>query len=223
MDLVLIKEIIMKNSTKKIIERFKEENFKLDKLEIENAIQIIIDTYKNKKKLLVCGNGGSAADSLHIVGELMKGFLLERKLDKVDQNKIKKMFPDEASYFIENLQKTLPTISLVNEISLITAFSNDKASDLIFAQQVFGYGEEGDVLFAISTSGNSKNILNAVKIAKVKKMKVILLTGFNGGKIKEFTDICLIAPDKRTFKIQEYHLPIYHVICAAVENEIFGE
>lgn len=211
----------MKRTTEQIIENLIERYPKLDLLSVKNAIQEVINCYKRKNKLLICGNGGSAADSLHIVGELMKGFRLPRKLNEKKQEDIISLFPETAHYFIENLQETLTAISLVSEIALSTAYANDNAPDLSFAQQVLGYGNAGDILIAISTSGNSKNVIYAAQMAKVQGMKVISLTGSKGGNIKEITDILINVPSDETYIIQEYHLPVYHAMCAAVENEMF--
>lgn len=213
----------MKETTKKIIIDLNKRYTLLRGLPIEKAVLEIIECYKQNNKLLVCGNGGSAADSLHIVGELMKGFILPRKLDQNKQEKIRSLFPETSKYFIDNLQETLPAISLVGEIALSTAYANDQAPDLAFAQQVLGYGKKGDILLAISTSGNSSNVIYAAQMAKVQGMKVISLTGSSGGKLKEISDVLLNAPSNETYIIQEYHLPIYHAICAAVENEFFSE
>lgn len=182
----------------------------------------IINCYKNNGKLLVCGNGGSASDSQHIVGELMKGFVLTRKIPSEKQDQIIKLFPENADYFIDNLQGALNAISLVGETALTTAYANDKAPDLSFAQQVLGYGNKGDVLIAISTSGNSKNVIYAAQIAKVNGMKIISLTGSSGGKLKALSNVLINVPSDETYIIQEYHLPIYHALCLAVENEFFG-
>lgn len=212
----------MKASTQKIIDVLTERYPDLKGVPVYEAAEGIIACYRQGNKLLVCGNGGSAADALHIVGELMKGFLLPRKIDLKKQEEIKKMFPATAGYFIDNLQDALPAISLVNETSLLTAYSNDVAPDLAFAQQILGHGNKGDVLVAISTSGNSKNVLYAAQMARVQGVKVISLTGSRGGKLKELSDILLNVPSDETFIIQEYHLPVYHALCAAVENEFFG-
>lgn len=213
----------MKKSTKKFIENLIHRYPELPKEAIKQAIEEIINCYKNKNKIMVCGNGGSAADSLHIVGELMKGFLLRRKLDGKKQEEIRSLFPDSSQYFIDNLQQALPAISLVNETSLLTAYANDQAPDLSFAQQVLGHGNKGDILIAISTSGNSKNVIYATQMAKIQGMKIISLTGHKGGKLKEISDILINVPSDETYIVQEYHLPVYHVICAAVENEMFLE
>lgn len=187
------------------------------------AVEMLITCYKTGHKILVCGNGGSAADSEHIVGELMKGFILPRKLDVLLQDKIKNKFPKTAEYLSENLQGALPAISLVNQTALNTAFANDQAADLVFAQQILGLGKGGDILLAISTSGNSQNVLYAAQIAIVKGIKIIGLTGKSGGDLEKLADSCIMAPTEETYQVQEYHLPIYHAICLALEEEIFGE
>lgn len=212
----------MKVSTKQFIDKLLERYPELESHSVLEAVEKIIYCYSNKNKLLVCGNGGSAADSMHIVGELMKGFLLPRTIESKKQEEIKKLFPEEGEYFVKNLQVALPAISLVSETALATAYANDQTADLLFAQQVLGYGEKGDVLIAISTSGNSNNVVYAAQIAKLQGMKVISLTGHTGGKLKEYSDVLIDVPSNETYIIQEYHLPIYHTICAAVENEFFS-
>lgn len=194
---------------KELIERYPQLN--ICKKDIENALSLMIDTYKKGGKILVCGNGGSSADADHIVGELMKGFLKTRKV--TDER-----IPQELR---EKLQGALPAISLSAHASLMTATINDNDADMVFAQQVYGYAKDNDLLIAISTSGNSKNVLNAVKVAKSLGIKTIALTGETGGELKQFADVTICAPSTETYKIQEYHLPIYHYLCASVENEIF--
>lgn len=192
-----------------------------DLLPIKNsiieALELLINSYKKGGKLLICGNGGSAADCEHIVGELMKGFILKREL-KDDLKK--KIADDELSNV---LQYGLPAISLVSHTALSTAFSNDQLPEAVFAQQVLGYGMENDILLCISTSGNSKNCVLAAKVAKAKELKVISLTGMKDSKLSSLSDVTIKAPEVDTFKIQEYHLPIYHALCLALENEFFGE
>ena len=180
--------------------------------DIEKAFALMVDTYKKGGKILVCGNGGSASDADHIVGELMKGFLKDRTV--TDER-----IPQELR---EKLQGALPAISLSAHASLMTATINDNDADMIFAQQVYGYANENDLLIAISTSGNSKNVVNAVKVAKALGVKAIALTGETGGELKQFADVTICVPSTETYKIQEYHLPIYHYLCAKVEEEIFG-
>ena len=179
--------------------------------DIEMALSLMIDTYKKGGKILVCGNGGSSADADHIVGELMKGFLKSRKV--TDER-----IPQELR---EKLQGALPAISLSAHTSLMTATINDNDADMIFAQQVYGYAKDNDLLIAISTSGNSKNVVNAVKVAKSLGVKTIALMGETGGELKQLADVTICAPSTETYKIQEYHLPIYHYLCAKVEEEIF--
>lgn len=191
--------------------------------DLEQAAEMMIACYRQGGKVLVCGNGGSAADSLHIVGELMKGFILPRKLKPELQEKLRSTCPEMAEYCIANLQGALPAISLVNEVGLTTAYANDQAPDLGFAQQVLGQGKEGDVLFAISTSGNSANVLYAAGVAKALGIKVIGLAGQTGGKMVQWCDVCIKVPSRVTFKIQEYHLPVYHALCLCLEEEFFGQ
>ena len=188
------------------------------------AVRAICEGYHSQHKLLICGNGGSASDSEHIVGELMKGFLLPRKLGTDMEAKFRASCPDTCAYFMENLQGALPAISLVNQIALNTAFANDQAPDLSFAQQILGIGDPGDVLLAISTSGNSTNVIYALDMARAKGLKTIALTGRSGGKIasRKLADTVIRVPEDETFRIQEYHLPIYHMLCIAAENEFFG-
>ena len=151
----------------------------------------------------------------------MKGFMLERPLRKDEQTKIKEMFPETADYLIKYLQTPIPAISLVSQTSLMTAYANDRAPDLFFAQQVLGYGNQGDILLAITTSGNSKNVIYAAQIAKMKGMTVISITGQSGGEIRKYTDILINVPADIVYEIQEYHLPIYHTICLSVEMSYF--
>lgn len=214
----------MKTTTENILLKMLENYPKLSvcKEAIWDAALQMITCYKQKGKMLVCGNGGSAADSEHIVGELMKEFALPRRLSEETRQEFIKKFGDRAVYLCDNLQYALPAISLVSETALATAYSNDNASDLYFAQQVWGHGQEGDILLGITTSGNSDNVLYACKVAKFKNMVTIALTGRDGGKIKNEADIAIVVPERETFRIQEYHLPIYHALCAAVENEFFG-
>ena len=181
------------------------------KNEIKSAYEIIKECYASKKKTLICGNGGSASDSEHIVGEFMKGFMLKRPVE-IEINGIK-----------NKLQGTLRSISLVSQTSLITAIANDIGADMIFAQQVYGYMDDGDVLIALSTSGNAENVINAAVTAKALNGKVITITGKTGGKLKDISDIAITLPSCETYKIQEYTLPVYHALCAMTESEFFDE
>lgn len=212
---------LLSAKTIELIEIFKERHPLLSHINIEEVIIETINCYKKGGKVLTCGNGGSAADSLHIVGELMKGFVKKRSLNETLVAKLAEAYPKDYEYLVGNLQMPLTAISLVNEVSLITAYANDKASDLSFAQQVLGHGNKEDILIAISTSGNSKNVIYAAKLAKVMGLKVISLTGKNGGELEVYSDYILKAPSCETYQIQEYHLPIYHILCLCVENELF--
>lgn len=183
------------------------------------ATESLIHMYQNKEKLLVCGNGGSAADSLHIVGELMKSFRQYRPIPKQLQDRLKKY--ENGDELGRHLQMPLRAIALVCESGLNTAFANDVNPYYVYAQQILGYGDKGDVLLAISTSGNSANVINGAEVAKAMGITVIALTGQDGGKLKTLSDISISVPEKETFKVQELHLPVYHALCLAVENEIF--
>ncbi|MBO6304615.1 MAG: SIS domain-containing protein [Selenomonadaceae bacterium] len=190
---------------------------------IINAAEAIINCYKNGGKVITAGNGGSAADAEHIVGELMKGFILKRELDDGTKAALDKSVASEtADYLKKNLQMPLRAISLVNQIALGTAFANDQAADLVFAQQILGLGDIDDVFIAISTSGNSRNIIYAAEVARAKGLTTIALTGKSGGKLKNIADILINAPETETYKIQELHLPIYHSLCIIAEEEIYG-
>jgi D-sedoheptulose 7-phosphate isomerase len=214
----------MKNTVKNIFEDLfiRYPGLEPCRCDIEEAFAILKDCYGNGGKVLVCGNGGSAADAEHIVGELMKGFMLKRSLTSVHQQKLKKAFIDEGQYLVNNLQGTLPAISLVSQTSLAYAYINDVEPDMVFAQQVYGYGKAGDVLIGISTSGNSKNVINAIKVAKTFSLRTIGMTGAKGGVINVLCDVTMKVPAEETFKIQEYHLPVYHALCAMIEMEFFG-
>jgi len=215
----------MKQAVRDIFEKLFVEIPELEicREDVEKAFHIIKQCYAGGGKVMVCGNGGSAADSEHIVGELMKGFILKREIPNRDKEMIKTAFPEDADYLSENLQGALPAISLVSQTSISTAFINDVAADMVYAQQVYGYACKGDVLIGISTSGNAANVANAVKIARVFGVKSIGITGKSGGRLKNLCDVTIKVPSEITYKIQEYHLPVYHAICAAVEAEFFGE
>ena len=181
--------------------------------EIELVFYIMKDSYEKGGKLLVCGNGGSAADSDHIVGELMKGFYKQRKLPAAEKIR----FGEQG----EKLQGALPAIALSQHSALSTAFLNDVDPEMVFAQQVYGYGAEDDVFLGLSTSGKSVNVISAAKVAAAKGMKVIAMTGKDGGAMRELSDVCLVVPAQMTADIQEFHLPIYHALCAMLEDYFF--
>ena len=191
---------------------------------IEYAFQLIRATFLKQGKLLCCGNGGSAADCDHIVGELMKGFRLSRHLPEPMQLRPAEcMTEEECTRLNRNLQQTLPAIALTQHTALTTAFANDVDAELVFAQQVYGYGRPGDALLAISTSGNSKNVVLAAKAAKALGLKVISMTGPNESELSRISDVCIRAPGDCTAQIQERHLPVYHTLCSMLEQAFFGD
>ncbi len=192
------------------------------KKQIIDAYLILEECYINGGKLLIAGNGGSAADAEHCVGELMKGFKMQRKPNAEFAQKLKGFNPELGSVLAENLQSALPAIALDGHPALTTAYMNDCEPLLCFAQQVNGYGKSGDVLLGISTSGNSKNVLYAATVAKAKGMSVIGLTGAKDSRLSEMADICIKAPQTETYMIQELHLPIYHCLCLMLEDKFFG-
>lgn len=192
------------------------------RLDIQSAADSMAECFKSGGKALLCGNGGSASDCLHIVGELMKCFSIERKLDEKTAGALTQKHPHDVAYFIEHIEGALPAIALVENSSLGTAFANDVRADLIYAQQVYGLGKPGDVLLCLSTSGNAKNAVYAAMMASAKGMKVISLTGGNGGALKGVSDVSVIAPESETYKVQEYHLPIYHALCMMLEYRFFA-
>lgn len=191
--------------------------------DIMNAYDLLEGAYNTGRKLLVCGNGGSASDSEHIVGELMKEFKLKRKVYSDHAAVLKEIDPELGKTLAEHLQGALPAISLTGHSSLQTAYMNDAVPELVFAQQVNGYGKPGDVFLGISTSGNSKNVLYAAVNAKAKGLKVIGLTGAKENKLMKYADVCICVPETETFKIQELHLPVYHCLCLMLEDHFFGE
>lgn len=190
--------------------------------DIIRAYDILEESYASGGKLLVAGNGGSAADSEHIVGELMKEFKLKRKIYSAQAENLKKIDSELGPILAENLQGALPSISLVGEAALSTAYMNDAVPELVFAQQVNGYGKPEDVFLGISTSGNSKNILYAAVTAKSKGLKVIGLTGQKENKLEKLADVCIHVGETETYKIQELHLPVYHCLCLMLEDHFFG-
>lgn len=190
--------------------------------QIMAAFELWKDSFAQGGKTLVCGNGGSAADSEHIVGELMKGFLLKRPLPWEEKERLQEAFGPQGTYLAAHLQGALPAISLASQTSLLTAFANDVAADLIFAQQVYGYGRPGDVLLAISTSGSSANVVHALRVAKLKEMKAIGLMGQGSGEMEDLCDAAIKVPYSSTPDIQQRHVAVYHTLCALLEQHFFG-
>lgn len=214
----------MKASSKAIFEQLFTRYPALEccREDVEQAALAIIEAYSRDKKLLVCGNGGSAADSDHIVGELMKGFLLKRPLPAELAGQLEKDHPAFGAELAKQLQRPLMAISLVQHNALSSAFANDVEPQAGFAQQVLGYGRPGDILVGISTSGNSKNVVYACAVAKSTGLVTIAMTGAKESDLSRLCRITIRVPAEETFMIQEYHLPVYHCLCAMAENEFFG-
>ena len=190
---------------------------------IETAYSVLVEAFQQQCKLLICGNGGSAADSEHIVGELMKGFRLRRALPAAVLERLKMEWPQEGAYIGKHLQGALPALSLSAHTALTTAYTNDVAADLVFAQQVYGYGEQGDVLLCISTSGRSTNVCHAARAAHTLGLHTIGLTGSDGGLLATVCDITICVPRSSVEDIQEMHLPVYHTLCLMLEEHFFCE
>ena len=209
----------MNKQIKVLIERYPELSICAE--EIETAFEYMKNSYEVGGKLLVAGNGGSAADSEHIIGELMKGCKRARKLTTAQQESLKFVNEELGSVLAENLQGALPAIALDGHPALTTAYMNDCEPLLCFAQQVNGYGKKEDVFLGISTSGNSKNVLYAATVAKAKGMKVIGLTGQKDSKLKDLADVTIQVPQTETYMIQELHLPVYHCLCLMLEDYFF--
>lgn len=203
-----------------LIERYPQLSCIAD--DLYASYKLIEDSYKKGGKLLIAGNGGSAADAEHIVGELMKGFKLPRKVEDTFAASLCEINEELGSVLAQNLQGALPAIALDGHPALSTAYMNDCEPLLCFAQQVNGYGKESDVFLGISTSGNSKNVLYAAVTARAKGMKVIGLTGAKDSKLEQMSDVCIKVPQTETYMIQELHLPVYHCLCLMLENEFFG-
>lgn len=202
-----------------LIERFRE--LEPIKSNIDLAIEAIINCYKNGNKVLIAGNGGSACDSEHIAGELLKSFVKKRPIKEEIRKELLNF--EDGEYIAYNLEAPLRAIALTSHMGLSTAYLNDRDPYLIFAQQLLGFGDKGDVFIAISTSGNAKNIIYASKVAKAMGIKIISFTNNNGGKLAEMADIAIKAPSKETYIAQEYHEAIYHEICIRVEEYFFKE
>ncbi len=188
---------------------------------IDAALALFIDTYQNGGKILVGGNGGSCSDSEHIVGELMKGFMLKRPVGGEFEEKLKALGFEDAEYLCKNLQGSLPAISLPSQSAILSAFINDVSAETMYAQMVYGYATEKDLLICISTSGNAKNLVNAAKVAKAKGARVLSLTGARDSLLSSISDVTVKTPETETFKVQEYHLPVYHYLCAMTERAFF--
>ena len=204
-----------------LIERY--PILKDNKKEILDAYALMEKGFAKNGKLLIAGNGGSAADAEHIAGELMKSFKKPRQIPEKLAQRLKKVDKSYGRILSKNIEMGLLTIPLITDNALATAYTNDVTGECVFAQKLCGYGKKGDVFLAISTSGNSRNVVLAAVMAKALGMKVIGLTGASGGKLKKFSDVCICVPETETYKVQELHLPIYHCICLMLEDRFFGE
>ena len=213
----------MKDRTKIHIENFMNRFPDMEYLyeNILKAIDMIVKIGDNK--LLLCGNGGSAADCEHIAGELLKGFLLKRPVKQELTEELTRRYGDQGKEIGMKLQQGLPAISLGTHAAAISAFANDVDASLVYAQQVLAYGRQGDILLGISTSGNAENVSAAMMTANSLGLRTIALTGRDGGKLARLAEISLIMPQQETYRIQEEHLAIYHLLCAALESELFDQ
>lgn len=211
----------MNDILKELLEKYPD--LEVCKTDIIMAFELISKCYRENGKVLTCGNGGSASDSEHIVGELMKSFKSGRFLPAGFKERVTNIFPESSDYLLQHLQGALPAISLTSNSVLTTAFANDVAADMIFAQQVLGYGSPGDILIGISTSGNSTNVIRALQVAKAKNLVNIGLTGLTGGKMIDLCDVIIRVPRISTPDIQELHLPVYHALCLMLEREFFDD
>jgi D-sedoheptulose 7-phosphate isomerase len=183
---------------------------------------VMEECYERDGKLLVAGNGGSAADSEHIAGELMKRFKIPRPVSRAYAEKLKSIDTRRGTLLAENLERSLMAVPLVAHEALTTAYINDVDGTGVFAQQLLGFGRPGDVFLGISTSGNSENVMNAAVVARASGIKVIGLTGAGGGELAEFADVAVKVPETETYRIQELHLPVYHCWCLMLEDSFFG-
>ncbi|MDQ3855024.1 MAG: SIS domain-containing protein [Chloroflexota bacterium] len=189
--------------------------------DLQAAYELLRQTYATGGKVLICGNGGSAADAEHLVGELMKGMLSSRPIPESHATALRHVSPEDGDYLSQRLQGALPTISLVSQSALLTAYSNDVDPALIFAQQVYGYGRQGDAVVGISTSGNSPNVIHALQVGRALGVATVGVTGQSGGRMLAHSDVCVRVPCADTTVIQEKQLPIYHALCIALEETFF--
>ena len=212
----------MKETTKKIYEELFERYPSLSgsKENVLKAFEAIKLTYEQGGSLYCAGNGGSSSDCEHIVGELLKSFKKRRAVDEKTANNLSS-YGEDGEYILSKLEGSLPATSLISQTGILTAFANDKSWDTAIAQQLYGLGKQGDCLVVLSTSGNSKNCVYAVLVARAKGIKTIAFTGVAGGKLKDICDVAICVPEMETYKVQELHLPVYHCLCAMLEEEFF--
>jgi D-sedoheptulose 7-phosphate isomerase len=186
------------------------------------ACELLLGCVRAGGTILACGNGGSAADAEHIVGELMNRYRLCRPIPQAHARALQERAGPDAAGLVAHLQQSIRAVSLVSQTSLISAVANDSSPEMVFAQQVYGYGREGDALLAISTSGNARNVICALHAARLRGMHTIGLAGAKGGAMRPLCDVALCVPAEATYQVQELHEPLYHGICAVLENELFG-
>ena len=203
----------------RLLEPYPELNSCINSIAI--AGEMLVCAARDEKKILLCGNGGSAADADHICGELLKSFCKKRPIDKELALKLKELDVESGTLLAEKLQGGIPAISLTVHNALFTAFANDVDPALVYAQQCHVYGKPGDILCGISTSGNANNVYYAALTAKAAGLKVLGLTGKSGGKLKELCDVCICVPRTETYEVQELHLPIYHALCLYIEDNLW--
>jgi D-sedoheptulose 7-phosphate isomerase len=211
----------MKTPFRRMIDRYPDLEPAMP--DVERAFEALVACWRGGGHVLICGNGGSAADSEHLVGELMKGYLLRRPVAGEVRQALLDAWPTEGDYLARQLQGALPAISLVSQSALVSAIANDVAGDMVYAQQVYGYGRPGDALVAISTSGNANNVLQAVRVARARGMATIAFTGQHGGVLGRLAEVAVRVPATSTAEIQERHLAIYHALCARIEEAMFSE
>ncbi len=215
----------MKETVKQVLDELMDRypGLEVCRKDIGNAFLLLEESYDQGKKLLICGNGGSAADSEHIAGELMKRFKYSRPVTEEFAKKMIAIDAKRGEKLAKGLERPLRAVPLTSHIGLMTAYMNDVDAQGVYAQQVLGYGDEGDVLLAISTSGNSENIVNACVAAKALGLKIIALTGGKQCLLQDYADVCIMVPETETFKVQELHLPVYHCLCLMLETNYFGK
>ena len=193
------------------------------KADIEKAVTILKECYYLCGKVLLMGNGGSASDCEHIAGELLKGFMLKRPMTEDERVLFEMAFPEDSEKFAKTLQRGIPAISLPSQIGVLSAYANDVEPDMVYAQLVFAYNQIGDVAVGLSTSGNSKNVVNGLKVARALGLKTVAFTGAKPCLLDEFCSVVIKVPETETYKVQELHLAVYHAICAEIEKELFGD
>ena len=191
--------------------------------DLDRAFVLLRDAFEAGGKVLLCGNGGSAADSEHIVGELMKGYLLSRPIPTPRREALLAAGSDSGSYLADHLQGALPAISLVSQMALLSAFANDVAADMGFAQQVYGYGRPGDVVWGLSTSGTSRNVLHALRVARAQGLGTLAFTGPTATAMSELCDVAVRVPRDSVAAIQSGHQALYHALCEMLEMTFFGD